>query len=97
MGRVNPGLHPALADVVESFCAVELYLPDYVGKPMSKFRSSRGWTWFYANWGYEESKHSLALEDWLLRSGLRTDEQMADLQGQVSPTSGTCRTTTPWP
>ena len=80
---VNPGLRPALADVVESFVAVELYLPDYVWKLMSKYRSSRGWSWFYANWGYEESKHSRAMEEWLLRSRLRTDEQMADLQGQV--------------
>jgi acyl-[acyl-carrier-protein] desaturase len=62
---------------------VELYLPDYVWKLMAKYRSSRGWAWFYANWGYEESKHSRALEDWLLRSGSRTDEQMADLQGKV--------------
>jgi acyl-[acyl-carrier-protein] desaturase len=46
-------------------------------------RASRGRAWFYANWGYEESKHSLALGDWLLRSGLRTDEQMADLEGKV--------------
>jgi len=81
--EVNPGLNPALADVVESFCAVELYLPDYVWNTMAKFRSSRAWSWFYANWGYEESKHSLALEDWLLRSRQRTDEQMADLQGKV--------------
>ena len=82
-GDVNPGLNPALADVVESFCAVELYLPDYVWKLMSKYRSSRAWSWFYANWGYEESKHSRALEDWLLRSRQRTDEQLADLQGKV--------------
>jgi len=79
----NPSLDPAIADVVESFFAVELYLPDYVATAMSVFRSTRSWTWFYANWGYEESKHSLALGDWLLRSGMRTDEQMADLQGQV--------------
>ena len=26
---------PAVADVVESFCAVELYLPDYVRNAMS--------------------------------------------------------------
>jgi acyl-[acyl-carrier-protein] desaturase len=81
--RVNQSLDPAVADVVESFCAVELYLPDYVAGAMSLFRSSRAFTWFYANWGYEESKHSLALGDWLLRSRLRSDEQMADLQGKV--------------
>src|SRR5438874_3853667 len=56
----NPHLDPAIADVVESFCAVELYLPDYVAKAMTVFRPSRACAWFYANWGYEESKHSLA-------------------------------------
>src|SRR5688500_4664159 len=28
--QCNPGLNPAIADVVASFCAVELYLPDYL-------------------------------------------------------------------
>lgn len=81
--QINRSLDPAIADVVESFCAVELYLPDYLANAMSGFRTSRGKAWFYANWGYEESKHSLALGDWLLRSGMRSDEQMADLQDQV--------------
>lgn len=80
---MNPALNPAVATVVESFCAVEMYLPDYVGQAMRGFRTSRAQTWFYANWGYEESKHSLALGDWLLRSGMRSDEQMADLEGEV--------------
>ena len=35
--------------------AVTFYLPDYVANAMATFRSSRSWTWFYANWGYEES------------------------------------------
>ncbi len=79
----NPRLDPALADVVESFCAVELYLPDYSSKILPVVRPSRGRAWFYANWGYEESKHSLALGDWLLKSGNRTDEQMTDLQARL--------------
>ncbi len=81
--QCNPNLDPAIADVVETFCCVELYLPDYVGKIIPVVRHSRGRTWFYANWGYEESKHSLALGDWLLRSGHRTDEQMADMEKKV--------------
>ena len=72
-----------MADVVESFCAVELYLPDYIAKALPMIRANKGWAWFHANWGYEESKHSLALGDWLLRSGNRTEEQMADLENQV--------------
>jgi acyl-[acyl-carrier-protein] desaturase len=46
-------------------------------------RPSRARTWFYANWGYEESKHSLALGDWLVKAGMRSEEQMADLEGLV--------------
>ncbi len=60
--QCNPNLDPAVADVVETFCCVELYLPDYVGKVLPVVRHSKGRTWFYANWGYEESKHSLALK-----------------------------------
>jgi acyl-[acyl-carrier-protein] desaturase len=81
--RCNPRLDPAVARVVESFCAVELYLPDYTAKILPVVRPSKGRVWFYANWGYEESKHSLALGDWLLRSGQRSDEQMADLERSV--------------
>jgi len=81
--QCNPHLNPAIADVIETFCAVELYLPDYLSKAVHQVRDSRGRTWMYATWGYEESKHSLALEDWLLRSRHRSDEQMADLSDDV--------------
>jgi len=81
--QCNPKLDPAIGDVVESFCGVELYLPDYTSKILPVVRPSKGRTWFYANWGYEESKHSLALGDWLLKSGMRSDEQMADLEEKV--------------
>jgi acyl-[acyl-carrier-protein] desaturase len=81
--QCNPHLNPAIADIVESFCGVELYLPDYTSKILPVVRPSKGRTWFYANWGYEESKHSLALGDWLLKSGHRTDEQMSDLERKI--------------
>src|SRR5690349_7705401 len=79
----NRNLDPAIATVVESFCAVELYLPDYVGKALPMIRSNRGWAWIHLNWGYEELKHSLALGDWLIKSGHRTPEQMADLENTL--------------
>jgi acyl-[acyl-carrier-protein] desaturase len=81
--QCNPKINPAIADVIETFCAVELYLPDYLAKAVPQVRDSRGRAWMYATWGYEESKHSLVLEDWLLRSGQRSEEQMADLSSQV--------------
>jgi acyl-[acyl-carrier-protein] desaturase len=82
-GQCNRAMDPAVADIIETFCAVELYLPDYLAKNLPRMRANRGRAWFYANWGYEESKHSLALGDWLLRSGARTEEQMADLEEEV--------------
>ncbi len=74
--QANPESSPLIANIVEGFSAVEMFLPDYTAKIMQLIRKSRGRAWFQANWGYEESKHSLALAEWLVRSGHRTDEQM---------------------
>jgi acyl-[acyl-carrier-protein] desaturase len=79
----NGAIDPAIADVVHTFCAVELYLPDYVSKLLPQVRANRGRVWMIAKWGYEESKHSMALGDWLLRSGMRNEEQMAELDREV--------------
>ncbi len=79
----NRNLPPAIADVMETFCAVELYLPDYLSKLIPQVRTNRGRAWMLANWGYEECKHSMVFGDWLLHSGMRSDEQMADMEGAV--------------
>lgn len=77
--------HPddAVAQIVESFMAVEMYLPDYTSKILHLIRRSRGRAWFQANWGYEESKHSLVLETWLVRSGHRTNEQLRGFEEEI--------------
>lgn len=74
--EVNPNTSPLVAEVVEAFSAVEMFLPDYTAKILQLIRKSRGRAWFQANWGYEESKHSLTLAEWLVRSGQRTEEGM---------------------
>jgi acyl-[acyl-carrier-protein] desaturase len=81
--QCNRSLNPAIADVIQTFCAVELYLPDYVSKLIPQVRANRGRAWMLANWGYEECKHSMVMEDWLLRSHQRTHEQIADMHGEV--------------
>ncbi|MBI3463154.1 MAG: acyl-ACP desaturase [Planctomycetes bacterium] len=73
----------AVAQIVESFMAVEMYLPDYTSKILHLIRRSRGRAWFQANWGYEESKHSLVLETWLTRSGHRTYEQLRCFEQEI--------------
>jgi len=81
--QCNPGVDPVIADVVQTFCMVELYLPDYVAKQLPPVRANRGRAWMLANWGYEESKHSMALEDWLVRSGHRTERQVEKIADGV--------------
>ena len=81
--RVGKSPDPDIAQIVQTFMAVELFLPDYTSKIMHLVRSSRGRAWFQANWGYEESKHSLALEMWLTHSGARTEEQVRAFQDEV--------------
>src|SRR5688572_17662969 len=60
----------------ETFCGVEMYLPDYVAGGINVVRDMFGQAWFQANWGYEEQKHALALREFLVRSGHRTQSQM---------------------
>ncbi|MGK4005996.1 acyl-ACP desaturase [Sorangium sp. So ce1036] len=81
--RVNPGASEELALCAETFCSVEMYLPDYVANGINLVRSYFGQAWFQANWAYEESKHSLTLMQYLLRSGKRTEEQLSDLQHRI--------------
>jgi acyl-[acyl-carrier-protein] desaturase len=73
---VSRNTDKALQDLIQGYMAVEMYLPDYTSKMIHLIRQSRGRAWFQANWGYEESKHSLALEMWLTNSGSRTYDDM---------------------
>ena len=81
--RVNKDAPEEVALCAETFCSVEMYLPDYVSKGVNLVRQHFGHAWFQANWGYEESKHSLALQMYLSRSGKRTDSEIRDLQTRI--------------
>lgn len=81
--KTSPNASELTADIVQSFSAVEMFLPDYTHKIMELVRQSRGRAYFQANWGYEESKHSIVLEEWLLRSGKRTEEQVRAFEREL--------------
>jgi acyl-[acyl-carrier-protein] desaturase len=81
--KINKDAPESLVTVAETFCCVESYLPDYVSKGINVVRPYFGQAWFAANWAYEESKHSVALMEYLLRSGRRTPTQMFDLQNRL--------------
>ncbi|MGH7284419.1 MAG: acyl-ACP desaturase [Polyangiaceae bacterium] len=81
--KIPVDVQESLIVVAETFCCVESYLPDYVSQGINIVRPYFGQAWFSANWAYEESKHSLALMEYLLRSKKRTPEQMFDLQNEL--------------
>lgn len=78
--EANPLSSPEMAQCTETFGAVEMYLPDFTAKLLVMIRRSRGRAWFHINWGYEESKHALALETWLLASGHRSEAQRKEFE-----------------
>lgn len=67
----------------ETFCGVELYVPDYTAQGLNLTRSCFGLAWFEANWGYEESKHGLTFREYLIRSGMRTAEEYAAYEQKI--------------
>lgn len=68
---------------LETFCGVELYVPDYTANGFNLTRDIFGHGWFQANWGYEESKHGLVFREYLIQSGLRTLEQYYAFEDQI--------------
>ena len=81
--KANPKTSEQLAICAETFASVEMYLPDYVAGGINIVRDYFGRAWFQANWGYEESKHSLALGEWLMRSGHRSKDDWFDLHKKI--------------
>ena len=69
---------------VEHTITEELYLPDYTAEVMPLLRDSFGQAWFWANWSYEESKHSLALREYLIQSGHRSSDSMNAFQDSLA-------------
>ena len=60
---------------IETYCAEEMYLPDYNAAGAKMLRGVFGLSWFQAAWSFEESRHGLVFREYLLRSGLRTQAQ----------------------
>ena len=73
-------LSEATASMIESFYAVESYLPDFAEKGLGYYRSMVGLSSSQINWSYEELKHGRTLQLVLERSGARTPEQMREFR-----------------
>ena len=68
---------------IETYCAEEMFLPDYTAAGNELLRGMFGLAWFQNAWSYEESRHGLVFREYLLRSGLRTQAQFDKLETDV--------------
>jgi hypothetical protein len=69
-----------LAGLIESFFAVESWLPDFASQGLLFYRQLLGLSNNHINWSYEELKHGRLLELILSRSGARTRETIAQFR-----------------
>jgi acyl-[acyl-carrier-protein] desaturase len=68
---------------IETYCAEEMFLPDYTAVGNELLRGVFGLAWFQNAWSFEESRHGLVFREYLLRSGLRTPAQFDKLETDV--------------
>ena len=68
---------PALVDATLALWRDATLLPDYAAINQNLLRASRGRAWFWTHWSYEESKHLIALQEWLSRRGGWDDTALA--------------------
>lgn len=87
--KMDAAAKARLATCLETFCGVELFIPDYTRNGLNLSRDIFGQAWFHLAWGYEESKHALVFREYLLRSGLRTLDQYLDYEEEVLKTEWT--------
>ncbi len=71
------------AQCVETFCAEEMYVPDYSSNGLQLSRSMFGIAWFQTCWAFEESRHGLVFREYLTRSGLRSEAEFDALQVEI--------------
>lgn len=68
---------------IETYCAEEMFLPDYTAAGNELLRGVFGLAWFQTAWSYEESRHGLVFREYLIRSGLRTQAQFDRMEADV--------------
>jgi acyl-[acyl-carrier-protein] desaturase len=64
----------------ETFFCMHAALPEFVATALMAARSAPMPTGYIAAWAYEKSRHQLALSEWLVRAGHRTQEQLSLLE-----------------
>jgi acyl-[acyl-carrier-protein] desaturase len=68
---------------LETFCAEEFYVPDYGANGLCLTRPNFGAAWFQMCWTAEEARHGLAFREYLIRSGMRSEAQIFELEDEL--------------
>ncbi len=79
-----PKLSTDTVTLIEGFLGVEEYVGDYVLAGLEFFRNNRTRRNLQLQWGAEEMKHGVGWELFLLRSGLRTEEEVKEFLKKVT-------------
>lgn len=69
---------------IETFCAEEMYLPDYASHGAHMTRELYGASCFQARWSFEEMRHGLVFREYLIRSGMRSEAEFDSLEQMVA-------------
>jgi acyl-[acyl-carrier-protein] desaturase len=79
----GPPPSPELSAAALTAYRQDLFLPDYNTATLSRLRGSRGRAWFWTRWSYEESRHLLALHEWLIARGVATPAELDSLNDDL--------------
>jgi hypothetical protein len=77
--RVQTEPSEELVEAVLESLRAEIFLPDYTTHSLRILRASRGRTWFQTRWNYEESKHQIALGEWLMQAAGYTEPELREM------------------
>jgi acyl-[acyl-carrier-protein] desaturase len=82
--KIDPSKNSAAkATCIETYCAEEMFLPDYTSHGAQLARESLGPVCFQSRWSFEESRHSMVFREYLIRSGLHSEAQFESLEQMV--------------
>ena len=68
---------------IATFCAEEMYLPDYAAHGARMTRELYGTSCFQARWSFEEMRHGLVFREYLGRSGMCSELELEALENMV--------------
>ena len=74
---------PRKLTCIETYCAEEMYLPDYASHGARMTRELYGVSCFQARWSFEEMRHGLVFREYLGRSGMRSEAELKALESMV--------------